>query len=208
MRIGLIVEGHGDVASLPILLRNICFSKEIYNCSFPHPMRFGEFNAMLNREKFPNFVQYLNNNEEIDAIIIACDADDICPVKARKLLLKRISDTVHDIRKPIALLLFNREYEALFLSQIDILTGKLGSAGLDDRQLKDTIAKADQIRGAKEFLRGLIPDLNYKEARDQEKLTAILDIEVLGERHRAGLRAVRIMERLAAGEGDEIPPRG
>lgn len=205
MRIELIVEGHGDVTSLPLLLRNISFHKGFYNFSFPHPMRFGEFNAMVKRDKFSNFVQYLNSDDTIDAIIVACDADDVCPVKARQALLERIASTVHGIKKPISILLFNREYEALFLSQIDVISEKTGMLDITEAQGKKIISSSDKVRDAKGCLDALVPDLNYKEARDQEKFTAMLDMNILGDRHRAGRRAANILERLNGGEGDELP---
>jgi hypothetical protein len=205
MRIGLIVEGHGDVTSLPLLLRSISFHKGIYGFSFPHPMRFGEFNAMMKREKFSNFVQYLNDDDNIDAIIVACDADDVCPVHARQALLERISATVHGIKKPVAVLLFNREYEALLLSQIDIIAERTGLLEMSEENVNKILDLSDKVRDAKGLLDSLIPDFSYKEARDQEKFTAILDMNILEERHRAGRRAANILERLNGGQGDELP---
>lgn len=181
MKLGLIVEGDGDVEAMPILLRSIFHSLECFNVQFEPPVRLGEFNNLIRGKKFGPFLQMLLNDDDIDGIIVSCDLDDGCPIEARDALIDFIVQKNHNIEKPVSVVLFNREFEALFLSQIDILMRKKGLSANDD-DTADAIARCHLIRGAKEHLRKFIREPSYKESRDQGSLAALLEVDLLGSR--------------------------
>ena len=39
VRVGAVVEGHGEVRALPILIRRICESHEVFDLHIEHPYR-------------------------------------------------------------------------------------------------------------------------------------------------------------------------
>jgi hypothetical protein len=168
-----IVEGDGEVAALPVLLRRLGEWKnpgEYINISRPIRVRRDQF---LNKEEI-----FLKNIQlaglkcaEADEgwILILLDADDDCPVSLASEVLDRAKAILPDQR--VSVVLANREYEAWFLAAARSLDGVRGF------QIGEDIEDPDSIRGAKEWLKKRHSDRRYGEVTDQPALSAIFDLE-------------------------------
>jgi len=167
-----IVEGDGEVAALPILLRRIGEWKvpgEYINVPRPIRVRRDQF---LNREEiFSKQLQLagLKCNEAGDAwILILLDADDDCPVDLAENILRRAADILPQHK--ISVVLANREYEAWFLAAAQSLNGVRGLT------ITELVTEPDSIRGAKEWLKLRHSEKRYGEITDQPALSAAMDL--------------------------------
>jgi hypothetical protein len=167
-----IVEGHGEVAAVPILLRRI--SSELlghHDVMIMKPHR-------LQRGKIVAAAQELHKAVELGKlkvadsgngmILLLLDADDDCPARLAPALLEKI-------RQPglrTSVVVAKREFEAWFLA---------GARSLRRHPRVRDAAEApddpESIRGAKEFLkREILSQPIYSETVDQPSLAACLDL--------------------------------
>ncbi len=172
VKIGCIVEGHGEVASVPILIRRVAASRypELAMVIQP-PIRIPR-NRIVRLGELERAVEltYRKIGRQ-GAIFIILDSDDDCPAKLGPELLDRALQTRKDL--PIAVVLAKCEFESWFLAAAESLRGQRG--------LKNDIDPPDSpegIRGAKEWLdQQMVPGRTYRETRDQPALAALFDIE-------------------------------
>ena len=172
IKIGCIVEGEGDVAALPILIRRV--AADLYPelaIDIPRPIRVNK-NQIVKDGKLERGIELAV--EKIGgqgAIFVILDSDDDCPAELGPALLHRASQARSDL--PIAVVLAKYEFEAWFLSAAESLRGKRG--------LEDDIHPPNDpeaIRGAKEWLSQRMENRRtYRETQDQPALTALFDIE-------------------------------
>lgn len=166
----LVVEGQGDVASVPILTRRVL--TEVYHrhdVKLAKPQRRGEFNKVKS-----NFSRYLKIAllEQIP-ILWVMDCDDGDPVVHQHELEDLL--TVEHVTQPVQFVLMVKEYESLFLAEKKAAQSVL--------KIKDSVtfpANPENIRGAKEWLsKHMGGGYSYKETLHQEKLTAKLELNEL-----------------------------
>ncbi len=172
VKIGCIVEGHGDVVAVPLLIRRI--AAELHPdlvIETPRPIRVHR-NQVVQADKLERRVELAT--QRIDgqgAIFIVLDADDACPAQLGPELINRVSQTRSDL--PIAVVLAKYEFEAWFLASAESLRGQRG--------LKDNIQPPNEpetIRGAKEWLTHRMEgSRTYSETHDQPALAALFDME-------------------------------
>lgn len=172
LKIGCIVEGQGDVAAVPVLIRRI--AAECYpemEIDIPRPIRVNRTQVILPDQLEQEVESAAKKIGENGAIFIIFDSDDDCPAQLGLELLYRASQVRDNL--PIAVVLAKRELEAWFLASIESLRGKRG--------LKSDIEPPDDpeaIRGAKEWLRNRMQkDKTYSPRRDQPALAALFDLE-------------------------------
>ena len=166
-----IVEGDGEVAALPILLRRLgnWLSPQV-RFTVPSPIR-------VRREQFVNREEEFRRMLELAAakcgdqgwILVLLDAGDDCPAEFGRLILQRAQAIV--MHRRISVVLANREYEAWFIASASSLHGNRGLmiAGEEERS-------CDAIRGAKEWLSSRMPVSKYREVTDQPGFSALLDL--------------------------------
>lgn len=172
LKIGCIVEGQGDVAAVPVMIRRIAAERypemiiDIYR-----PIRVNRNQVVLPdqlEQEVELAVQRIGGN---GAIFIFFDSDDDCPAQLGPALLYRASQVRDNL--PIAVVLAKREFEAWFLASAESLSGKRG--------LKSELQSPNNpeaIRNAKGWLSGQMEgNRRYRETRDQPALAAIFDIE-------------------------------
>ena len=172
VKIGCIVEGHGDVVAVPLLIRRI--AAELHPdlvIETPRPIRVHR-NQVVQADKLERRVELAT--QRIDgqgAIFIVLDADDACPAQLGPELINRVSQTRSDL--PIAVVLAKYEFEAWFLASAESLRGQRG--------LRDNIQPPNEpetIRGAKEWLTHRMEgSRTYSETHDQPALAALFDME-------------------------------
>ncbi|ADD28934.1 DUF4276 family protein [Meiothermus ruber] len=180
MKLAPIVEGHGEVEALPILIRSFFPSLQVQR-----PLRV-QRNRFLNdpqeRRRFLALAQ--NNLGQQGAILVLLDADEDCPAELAPSLLSQLRQ---DARLSCHLVLAKCEFETWFLAGADALG--LGRAPV----------AVETIRGAKEEIKRRMG--YYSETVDQPKLVARMatacDPHLLRERAPSFDKLWRELEKIA-----------
>ena len=165
-----IVEGHGEVESVPILIRRIAAAIDP-SCDvlIPRPIRITK-SRLLRAGEVERAVQLAAlQTQAKGAILLLVDADDDCPAEEAAILLGRMQAAQGD--HPCAAVLAKVEFETWFLASAVSLRGRRG--------LPEDLsppANPETVQGAKEWLsKHMPPGRSYTETLDQPALTASLD---------------------------------
>ena len=170
-----IVEGHGEVQAIPILLRRLA--------SELAPQVDLQLNPAL-RVKVASFLDesgsgYFEKYIELAArkakpwpkscVLILLDCEDFCPAELGPKILNRASSCRADIA--FLVILAHREYETWFLAAAESLRGVCG--------LPDNLSapqNIETIRNAKGWLSQQM-SVPYNEPEHQPKMTGAFDFE-------------------------------
>lgn len=172
MRIACIVEGHGEVGALPVLLRrlrDVLVPEAILEVG--KPIRVPRSSLVI-PEELKRYVELAARQiDEDGGILIVIDADDDLPCELGPTLLEHAQESRPDRR--ISVVIANREYEAWFLAAAESIRGRRGLAS--DISPPDD---PEAIRDAKGWLtKHNVEGRSYKETLDQSALTAVFDLE-------------------------------
>lgn len=171
MRIVCIVEGHGEVAAMPVLVRRIAMEvAPDLRVQVPHPIRVAR-SKLLREGGVEKAVELAaRQSQETDAILVVIDADDDCPAEVAAQLYARIRIARPD--RVVRVVLPKCEFEAWFIAASESLRGK--------RRLRDDLCPPEDpesIRDAKGWLGRQTPEgQRYRETIDQPALTAEMDM--------------------------------
>jgi hypothetical protein len=178
-----IVEGHGEVRALPILLRRIAQAQGLYDLALPEPIRMQKDRFLRRPEEFARMLTLAAAKAgKRGSILVVLDADDDCPVDLAADITCRAARHL-DGRK-VGVVVANREFEAWLIAGASSLASRRGLAA-DLRTPSDPEA----IRDAKGWLGQRMGENRYHEVLDQPALTAIVDIA-------AAVRASRSLRKL------------
>ena len=170
-----LVEGEGDVAAIPVLLRRICVAHKRYDVEICRPHRRGDVHKVYRR--FHDFLRAGLN--EADRLLWVMDCDDGCPLDWVAKLEDLYQGNPPGASCQLRFAFLVREYESLFLTEQAAARDKLAIAGPFPKNV-------DAVRGAKEWLSAQMPPGRaYKETSDQAALTAQLDLHVLRQKSRS-----------------------
>jgi len=172
MRIACIVEGHGEVEAVPLLVRRIAEGVAAYP-EVLRPMRVPASKLKKQGELERAVELAARKCGDDGAILILLDCDDGCPAELGPLMLDRALQARADRR--IGVVLAKREYEAWFLAAAASLAGRRG--------LPPDLAppaNAEAIRDAKGWLADRMQGGSYSETTDQAALTAVFDLDQAG----------------------------
>jgi hypothetical protein len=171
MRIVSIVEGDGEVAALPVLLRRLAQwrSPDTYP-DVPAPIR-------VRRDRFINREEECRRHLLLAAakageegwVLILLDSDDDCAVQLAQQLLSRAELVIPHRR--VSVVLAVREYEAWFIAAADSLNGHRGFSCVEGQAMA-----AEVPRDAKGWLRQRMTGRSYGETIDQPAFTAVMDL--------------------------------
>jgi hypothetical protein len=189
-QLAAIVEGHGDVKAVPLLIRRIASSLDPgMPLQVLPPLRVPRYKLVTAGEAERAVELAARKTRGKGAVVVLVDSEDDCPAKIGPDLLRRAASARSDV--PIAVVLAKREYESWFLAAAESLRGHRGLA--DDLTAP---AKPESIRGAKEWLSARrASGVKYREVLDQPALTAVFDLSAA---RRADLfdKCFREVERL------------
>ncbi|WP_248346310.1 DUF4276 family protein [Anaeromyxobacter paludicola] len=188
MRLGIIVEGHGDESAAPVLIRRILGRERPALSVQLIPFRLARTRMLKSRE-LERAVDFLARRVGLEgSILVLLDADDDCPAILGDTLTNIARTARPDLR--IAVVAAVREYEAWFLGSVLSLRGQRGLS-------TEAVPPADpeSIRGAKEWL-GARMQNGYSETLDQPAFSALLDLDLTGKLPSFG-KLVREVCRLA-----------
>lgn len=169
-RIVAIVEGQGEVAALPILLRRMAGLLGVY-VDIPNPIRVRR-NRIVKPGEMERAVELAARRAGREGcILILLDADEDCPAELAPELLQRATDARSD--RHISVVLAKTEFESWFIAAAGSIAGHQG--------IEDTAkapANPESISDAKVWLSGRMPSgRSYRSTRDQPGLTTIFDLE-------------------------------
>jgi hypothetical protein len=168
-----IVEGHGEVAALPVLLRrlHVWLTPKI-EAEIPSPIRIHR-NRFLNHDDEFRRVLSLAAAKSGDGgrILIILDADDECPATLGSQILERARQ--HAPHRRISVVLANREYEAWFIAAARSLDGQRGFTW----RAGDEVVDAEGPRDAKGWIKARMTSGVYGEVTDQPAFSARIDLQ-------------------------------
>ena len=172
MNVISIVEGNGEVAALPLLLRRIGQWKTPHH--FPnilHPIRVHKDRFLNKDHEFRRHVLLASHKcAERGWILILLDADDDCPAQLGAETLRRAKE--YAPHRAISVVIANREYEAWFIASAVSLDGKRGFC-FGSVETVD----AETPRDAKGWMKARMKSCAYRETTDQAAFTASMDLE-------------------------------
>lgn len=170
--IASIVEGDGEVAALPILLRRVGALRspdKVINVLPPIRVRRDRF--LSRDEEFRRMLLLAAHKcGESGWILVLLDADDDCPAELSAQVLERARSIVPHRR--VSVVLANREYEAWFLASAESLHGRRGFT-FDFPQHFN----AELPRDAKRWLGERMASGTYRETTDQPAFSALMDLQ-------------------------------
>jgi hypothetical protein len=171
MKIVPLVEGHGDVEAVPVLLRRVAQERGIFDLEVATPIRVPR-SRLIKPGELEKGVELASRKGGPDgAILVVLDADDDCPAALGPSLLQRAQAARPD--RTVSVVLAKREFESWFLAGAESLRGQRGLAS----DLA-TPPEPESIRGAKEWLRQRMPGTHgYRETVDQAPLAQALDLQ-------------------------------
>lgn len=190
VRIAPLVEGDGEVAGVPVLLRRIVQSLDptispVVRRGFRHPS--GSLRRVGGLERAIDAVAEVH---PAHAVLVLVDSDDDCPRDLGPELLHRATNARPDLL--VSIVLAHREYEAWFLAAAESLAGL--------RSLRqDLTAPADpeEIRDAKGWLSRQMPSsMRYSPTQDQAALSSQFDLDLARRRSRSFRKLWKEMENI------------
>lgn len=167
-----IVEGDGEVAALPVLLRRLGgWLSPGVAVNIPPPIR-------VRRDRFLNKDEEFRRHLLLAAakcgdngwILVLLDADDDCPAELGPQVLRRVGGIVPHRR--VSVVLANREYEAWFLAAAESLHGLRGFAFEHPKNFEP-----ERPRNAKGWLGERMAGGTYRETTDQPAFSARMDLQ-------------------------------
>lgn len=166
-----IVEGHGEIEAVPLLIRRIVTERSSAICPLVNPpIRIKAGSFLRDPEYFRKYIQMAAAKaaQSEGVVLILLDCEDDCPATLGPQLLANAMTVRSDV--PYAVVLAHREYETWFLAAAESLRG---CAGLP----VDLAPPADpeRIRGAKEWLGKRMPH-PYDPIIHQAAFTATFDL--------------------------------
>jgi hypothetical protein len=192
----IVIEGRGENGSVEHLVRRL-------SIDLGHPEAFWKVGGRTTNLKSASALiqqcEKLRGRGDCDRALLLQDDEDGCP----RLDGPRLSGIVRDLNLPfpVAVVLFFREYETLFLPCLHTMAGR---ALKDDRgiELAPLAAEArfsgdpEAVRNAKKAINQFLPRTHpYKETTHQIALTRLLDLDTL---RASGLPCSGSLERAVA----------
>jgi hypothetical protein len=187
--LALIVEGHGEVHALPVLLRRLIPHMPINLVGPPYRMKRSQ---MRDERSLTAAVEFaVGRTSDDDGVLIVLDADDDCAVTLGNEVLRHARAAGR--RRRVGVVVANREYEAWLVAGAPGLAGKRGLppslAAPDD---------ADALRNPKAWLAQRMPH-GYRETLDQPALSQSMDL-VAARKSRSFRKFVKEVTRLVRRE--------
>jgi len=163
-----IVEGHGEVPAVPILLRKLAELMEVPYVQVGSPIR-QKRSQMTQEGGLKRAVQMARSQPGCEAILVMFDADDDCPKLDAPRFLKWAQEAATPL--PCSVVIPNREYESWFLACLESLPARSGIQPAlpydkDPEKTRDAKGELEDRFGC---------GFRYFEKTDQPRLTALAD---------------------------------
>lgn len=192
--IACIVEGHGEVEAVPILIRRVAARIDpALSIPVRRPLRVSRSQLLRDGETERTVGLAARHVGRQGGILVLLDSDDDCPAELGPRLLDRARKARSDL--PIGVVLAKREFEGWFLASAESLRRRRG--------LPDDLAPPpdpESVRGAKEWIaRHMTGGAAYSETLDQPALTATFDLDQAAARSDSFEKCLREITGLILG---------
>jgi len=170
LNIGAVVEGHGEVESLPILIRRILAEVDpTTSVKIPPPIRKSR-DSLIRPNELERAVELAARRiDRKGAVVVVLDSDGDAPCQLGPQLLNRAQQA---ISLPVSVVLAHCEWEAWYVASAPSLAGYRG--------LKSPLASPtnpESIRGSKEWLsRNMTSNRQYSPVIDQPAFAATFEL--------------------------------
>ncbi len=165
MKIQPIVEGHGEVKALPVLLRRLIAEAQAWGVQIGRPIRKPR-GQLVRETEVKRAVRLALLQKDCRAILILFDGDSDCPAALGPNVREWAAAEAGIV--PCEVVISHREYEAWFLASIESLRGYRSIR--DDAQPHPN---PEEPRGAKGHLEDRMhAGVSYLETTDQPALSA------------------------------------
>ena len=192
-----IVEGHGDVAALPVLLRRLVNEAGVAGVSVGRPIRRPR-SRLVEEAGVTQAVRLALAQPECGAVLILFDGDSGCPANLGPTVQGWAADAAAGT--PCRVVLAHREYEAWFLAAIESLRGQRGV-----RVDAKPHPAPERPRGAKAQLEARMrPGATYLETTDQPALSAMFSFPAAYGRCRSFRKLADSFANLVRAMGHDI----
>lgn len=180
-KLSCIVEGHGEVLALPILLRRIA-QRQSPNASFDvqPPIRVSRSKFLKLDEEFRRHLNLAASKCGVDGLVLVLlDADDDCPAQLAPAVLRKAKGVLP--HREVSVVLANREFEAWYIGAAASLDGFRGL----EVSASDRSVDPESPRDAKGWLRQRMKSRHYGETTDQPAFAARVDLQMAVDRCRS-----------------------
>jgi hypothetical protein len=171
MKVATIVEGEGEVAALPVLLRRVAAWRTPGRFfDILPPIRVHRDQFLLREHEFRRYLELAAVKSGNGGwVLILLDADDDCPKELAHSIVVRAKSTVP--HRSVSAVVANREFEAWFIAAASSLNGHRGLVLDPERAVE-----AETPRDAKGWLRAQLTSGTYGETTDQAAFSALMDL--------------------------------
>lgn len=150
MKIQPIVEGHGEVDAVPVLLRRLINEAQAWGVNAGSPIRQPR-SKLIQRAGLERAVHLALREPDCGAVLVMFDGNTDCPAELGPLVQRWATEASRNV--PCEVVMPHREYEAWFLAAIESLREL--SDIKDDAELHPN---PEEPRGAKERLKTRMQD--------------------------------------------------
>ena len=200
MKVFLIVEGHGEVAAAPVLLRRL-----LWDCAQSYGVDIGSpvirrTQSQLTREVgLGDAVRLALAQPDCAAVLVLFDGEDQCPVELAAKVRPWAQAAAGQI--PCEVVIAYREYETWFLAALESLRGRCHIA-TDASAPANPELKRDAKGALEEFMPG---GASYSPTIHQQKLSAVFDMSLAHRRNRSFRKLTKAVGDLLQQMGQPLP---
>lgn len=170
MKVASVVEGHGEVESVRIILRRLAQEAGDYDLTFPQPVRMPK-GKIVKEGGIERAVELaLTRGPDVIGVVVLIDADDHCAATEGPSLLERVVRTTRN-RVRCSVVIAVRELEAWFCGSAASL---MGSGYL--RPTAVPPLNPETIRDAKGWISDNKSSGTYVSTIDQPRLAAVFSL--------------------------------
>ena len=204
MTIQPIVEGYGDVAAFPVLLRRFVEEAQVWPVHIGRPIRRPR-NQLVEEVGAKRAVRLALMQPNCDAVLMLLDGDSDCPADLGPTVQGWATEAAGGV--PCGVVLAHREYEAWFLAAIESLRGHRGvRIDAEPHPIPE-----DPLGAKEQFESRMRPGATYVESADQPAFSAIFALSVAYSRSRSFRKLANSFGNLVRAMGHDIsawPPAG
>ena len=190
MKIYPIVESHGEVTAVPVLLRRLFHQHaQCYGLQPGEPVRRTSF-EFRREDTVRKAVRLALSQPDCVAVLLLFDGEDDCPAELGEQVRAWAQAEAGDT--PCEVVVAYREYETWFLASVESLRGECRIAR-DASAPDDPEAKRDAKGALEEFMpRGA----SYSPTIHQQKLSATFDMALAHRRNRSFRKLTKAVGQL------------
>ena len=199
-----IVEGDGEEAAFPLLLRRLLYDQERYDFTVTSPYNAKGRTKLTRPGGVEGYLATAASEPDAAGIIVLLDLDEAdCAADLARELAARARNVYLNL--PVAIVVVVQAYEAWFLASIETIRGQpiKGLPFFPDHV--EPPPEPETIRSPKEWLKDrLVAGRGYKETQDMPPLTDLLDCAQVRQSCRSFRRLDHAIEQLVTAVDEQV----